>query len=382
MRRARCRISATSVMYITQGKGIMLKRVGVLLWALSWSGLCLAAKPIELPMPLGESLPVEIVEAQQELGVVVPATAQNMGMQFGLIGALIGSAVQNSQVKNAEEAVVPLRDLLVGYPFNQKMQDALRAKLVSEGISPNPQVTVMPSTWEAYDAQQKAQLPPQALVLTPSYSVDSQFTQLTVLVHAQFVERSVKSNGKIKVVPRLTRDYSYQFPMSGARSPEPIQDWVALGAPGLAAVVDRGIQQSVDMLVNDFTAESRAAWNAKVKAEAVNLSGMRYSGVPVRQGEGWSWLRMGRGHMQTLLGLEPLLAGAPLPAAFVPPAAPTMVAAAEGVTGETPAEAIATGAVDAAAPAPAAEPATQAAPDVAPATTPADAAAATAPVGG
>lgn len=362
----------------------MLKRVGVLLWALSWSGLCLAAKPIELPMPLGEQLPVEIIEAQQEIGVVVPATAQNMGMQFGLIGALIGSAVQNSQVKKAEEAVVPLRDLLVDYPFNQRMQDALRAKLVSDGISPNPQITVMPTVWEAHDAQQKAQLPPQALVLTPSYSVDNQFTQLTVVVHAQFVERSVKSNGKIKVVPRLTRSYSYQFPMSGARSPEPIQDWLALGAPGLAAVVDRGIQQAADMLVNDFTAESRAAWNAKVKGEAVNLSGMRYTGVPVRQGEGWSWLRLGRGHMQSLLGLEPLLAGAPLPAAFVPAAAPMMAAAPDSAVTEASAEAIVTGAVEAAAPAPATDavPQAPATPDAAPATTPADVAPASAPVGG
>lgn len=365
----------------------MLKRVCVLAWALSLPGLCLAAKPIELPTPLADSLHVEIVESQQEIAVSVPATAQAVGMQFGLIGALIGSAVQNSQVKKAEEAVIPLRDLLVDYPFNQRMQDALRTRLVSADISPNPQVTVMPTAWEAHDAEQKAQLPPQALVLRPSYSVDSDFGQLTVLLHAQLVERSVKPNGKMKVVPRFNRNYSYQFPMSGARSPEPIQDWLALGAPGLAAVVDRGIQQAADMLVNDFTAESRAAWNAKAKAEAVNLAGTRYSGVPVRHGEGWSWLRQGRGQMQVLLGLEPLLAGAPLPAAFVPAPATVMVASAEAAAAETPVvpeATVATGTVDAALTPPAVEAASPApaVPAVEPSTAPSDIAPATAPVGG
>ena len=302
-----------------------MNRLCVLLLALSLPSLCLAAKPVELPMPLAEQLQVEVVESQQEIAVSVPATAQAVGAQFGLIGALIGSAVQNSQVKKAEESVVPMRDLLVGYPFNQKMLESLRAKLATDGISLQPVVTVMPTVWEAHDAQQSAQLPPHALVLRPSFAVDNQFNQMTVGVMAQLVERSLKSNGKVKVVPRFTRQYTYQFPLQGPRSEDPVQDWLALGTAGLTQVLDRGIQQATDMLVNDFTAESRAAWNAKVKPQSIGVGGTLYSGVPVREGEGWSWMRVGKGHMQSLLGVEPLQAGKGL---LATPAAATAVAAA------------------------------------------------------
>jgi hypothetical protein len=347
----------------------MLNRLCVLLLALSLPGLCFAAKPVELPMPLAEQLQVEVIESQQEIAVVVPATAQAVGMQFGLIGALIGSAVQNSQVKKAEESVVPLRDLLVAYPFNQKMQESLKAKLASEGISLQPVVTVMPTVWEAHDAQQSAQLPPHALVLRPSFNVDNQYQQLNVSVMAQLVDRTVKSNGKIKVVPRFTRMYTYQFPMQGARSEDPLQDWLALGTAGLTQVLDRGIQQATDMLVNDFTAESRAAWNAKVKPQSVGVLGNLYSGVPVREGEGWAWVRQGKGHMQSLLGVEPLQVGTGLASAAA--AAPVVADADAPAAVASPVDAPVPAVTDAAAaPAADAAPAPEAAPQ--PAAVPAD----------
>ena len=61
-----------------------------------------SAKQKPLPMPLAPALPVEVVLNQHELAVDVPNTAAAMGGQFGLLGALIGSGIQNAQVKNAE----------------------------------------------------------------------------------------------------------------------------------------------------------------------------------------------------------------------------------------------------------------------------------------
>jgi hypothetical protein len=51
--------------------------------------------------------------SQQELRISVVASSG--GAQFGLIGALVDSAVTNSRVKSAEAAVVPVRDALVDY---------------------------------------------------------------------------------------------------------------------------------------------------------------------------------------------------------------------------------------------------------------------------
>lgn len=298
----------------------------LLLLALSLPNYCLAAKPLSVPMPVAQELPVELIESQQEIAVSVPNTASAVGMQFGLIGALIGSAVQNSQAKKAEESVVPLRDLLVDYRFNQKMQESLQAKLVSDGISPHPVLTVLPTVWEAHDAQQTAKLPPYALVLTPAYAVDNQFTQLTVSLRAQVVDRTVKSNGKIKVVPRFNRLYAFQFPLQGARSADPVQDWVALGSAGIAQLLDQGIAQTTDMLVQDFSAEGRAAWETKPKGQSVTVGGNVYEGMPVRQGEGWAWVRTGKGWMQNVQGYQPLTVGVQ-PAIQVPAAATVATAA-------------------------------------------------------
>ncbi|HEY5972851.1 MAG TPA: hypothetical protein VIT22_12985, partial [Pseudoxanthomonas sp.] len=288
----------------------MFNRV-CLVAVLSLTSFCVqAAKPIDVPMPVAQDLPVELVESQQEIAVTVPQTASAVGMQFGLIGAIIGSAVQNSQAKKAEETVVPLRNLLVDYRFNQRMHDVLRPKLASAGLSPNPTLTVMPTAWEAYDAQQSAKLPAYALVLRPSYAVDSNFSQLTVTLLAQVVDRTIKPNGKIKVVPRFSRPYAFQFPLQGARSQDPVQDWVAMGSSGLAQLLDQGIVQTTDMLVQDFSAEGRAAWETKPKGQSAIVNGNVYAGLPVRQGEGWAWVRNGKGRMQSLQGFQPLTVGA------------------------------------------------------------------------
>lgn len=254
-----------------------------------------AAKPA-VPMPVAEELQVELIESQQEIAVVVPVTATAVGMQFGLIGALVGSAVQNSQAKRAEERIAPVRNLLVDYRFNERVRQVLEPKLASEGMSPRPVLTVLPTVWEAHEAQSSAQVPPYALVLGSSYSMDSDFSQMTVNLVASVVDRTVKSNGKIKVVPRLTRTYSFHYPLQGERSEDEAQDWVALGAESLAQLLDHGIAQTTDMLVHDFSAEGRAQWEAKKKG-------------PVQYGEGPAWVRSGRGWAQTMQGSQPLMAG-------------------------------------------------------------------------
>jgi hypothetical protein len=316
----------------------MLNRV-CLAAVLSLSVFCVQAKPADVPMPVAGELQVELVESQQEIAVTVPQTASAVGMQFGLIGALIGSAVQNSQAKNAEEAVVPLRNLLVDYRFNQRMHDALLPKLASPGLSPNPTLTVMATAWDAHDAQQAAKLPPYALVLVPSYAMDSDFAQLTVSLRAQVVDRTVKSNGKIKAVPRVGHTYSFQFPLQGVRSEDPVQDWVVLGAAGLAQLLDQGIAQTTDMLVQDFSDEGRSWWNVKPKGGAVTVDGNVYEGQPVREGEGWAWVRKGKGPFQVMQGYQPLKVGvpvaAPAPAAAVAQATAVSEAAAADVDAAT-----------------------------------------------
>jgi hypothetical protein len=308
--------------------------------------LCLAfnataAKLQPLPMPIAEQLPVELVMSQQEIAVDVPNTASAMGAQFGLIGALIGSAVQNSQVKSAEQRVAEIRNLLIDYRFNERMEQALRARLAGEGISPNPVVVVMPSPWDAASAMDGATLPQDVLVVTPGHAMTYAMDGLSVRATVSLVHRERKSNGKVKQTIRFSRPYGFQFALSAPPAEgETEGGWMGLGKTGMAAVVDKGVEQLADMIAYDFSAAGRAEAQAKVKADKVPFAGRIYRGRSVRSTDAYLWLRSGNGWMQTLQGyevLEPAELTAMAQVAAAAPAAVATPAAAPATVPATPA---------------------------------------------
>ncbi len=270
-----------------------------------------AAKQQPLPVPLAEQLPVEVVLNQQELAVDVPNTASQVGMQFGLIGALIGSGIQNAQAKKAEERVIPLRNELLGYPFNLKLEAALRARLASEGISPSPAIVMMETPWDMHQSQRDTQqMPLTAMVLIPRYSVSNDFDLLSVSLTAQLVDREIRPNGKVKTRYRYGRTYSFNFPLAGEGREENLERWVAMGAPRLGEMIDQGVDQVVDMLVYDLSTEGRADWDNKAKSQLATVNGVAYQGTIVREAPEWVWVRTGNGVQRSLQGYHPIaLAG-------------------------------------------------------------------------
>ena len=283
----------------------MMRRICL---AIGLAALCfnVLAKPAPLPMPLAPELPVEVVLNQHELAVEVPNTAGAVGMQFGLIGALVGSAIQNAQVKKAEERVIALRNALLDYHFNERVEAELRAKLASEGLSPNP--VIMATPWDATDAQQNKQdMPLHAMVIVPHYAIDSGFAAMTVSLNTSIVDRTIKPNGKVKTKILFTRNYTMHLPLAGPISEEENpQRWSGMGAARLGAVLDQAVVQVTDMLVHDFSAAGRAEWAQKIKRETATIKGISYPGRDVRHGDDWVWVRSGNGNYSTLQGYLPV----------------------------------------------------------------------------
>jgi hypothetical protein len=297
----------------------MLRRLCLAL-GLAFSCFSVRARTVELPVPVARELPVELVLNQQEMAVEVPQAAAAVGMQFGLIGALVGSAVQNSQAKKAEARVVPLRDLLVHYRFNERLEAAVRSKLASDGLSPNPQLTVRQTAWDEAQANARP-ASMQALVLVPRYAMTYDFRTLSVSLATSYVERTPKSNGKYKTKTLFSRVYKFDFPMAAApvEGEDMVQRWSALGSDGLSRLLDQGIAQTTDMLAFDFSAEGRSQWSQTGKGQSAEVAGQHFPGMQVRQGAGWVWVRSGKGWAQSLAGHQPLDAttlaalAAPLP---------------------------------------------------------------------
>ena len=330
----------------------MLVRLVASLAALCLSFNALAAKPVPLPMPIAQDLPVELVLSQQEVAIDVPNTASAMGAQFGLIGALIGSAVQNSQTKTAEKRVADLRNLLLDYRFNERMEQALRAKLAGEGFSPNPQVAVMATPWDAASAKDSAKLPQDVLVLTPRYSFTHTLDALTVRVDVRYVHRERKSNGKVKETLRFSRPYAYQYAVTDYPGEEGAIDrrWLGMGKAGVEGLVDQGIAEVADMVAYDFSAAGRAEAATKVKNDKIPFNGRIYRGRSLRATPDHVWVRSGNSWMQSVNGYATLNAGkmtavaAPAPQPVVetaPAAAPVAAPAAPAANDAAPAPAAA-----------------------------------------
>lgn len=325
-----------------------------------------AAKPEVPPMPVAPQLPVEIVLAQQELGVEVPATGAAVGAGVGgLLGAMIGTAIDKAAVSNGEERVVGIRNLLVDYPFNANMEAALRAKLPSDGLSPQPEVSVCAAPAASGSAMIAVgchlTASPGVLVITPRYVVDNKFENMVVRLDAQLVSREIKSNGKPKMRSRLASTYHFNFPIEKFDGETPEQTaarWTALGREPLSALLDTGIAQVTDMLAYDFSAEGRAE-RATPKRGSTTFKGQFFNGQQVRVGDAWVWSRMGKHSGDALHGYYPVV---PASIASLTTATAPVAALAE-VAPEAVAPAAAAPAIDTSVPAPATPEATTPAAD-------------------
>ena len=337
-----------------------------------------AAKPEPLPMPVAQQLPVDIVLGQQELAVEVPASGAATGAAVGgLLGALIGTAIDKAAVSNAEERVVELRNLLVDYPFSQRAEAALRAGVASDGLSPAPQITTCdaPAAVGGGGMVVVAGLsfgcsvvPAKGvLVVSPRYAIDNRFQNLAVRLHVALIDRETKSNGKPKL--RLVSSHQYQFnypleALDGQKPDDNAARWIALGSDQLEAMLDYGIDQTIQMMAYDFSEAGRTERGEK-KRGSTFFKGESFNGQQVRAADHWVWTRLNAG--LPLHGYYPVRAGA-LPAVAAAPdtgmAAQTegAVAPPAAVTADAAATEAPSAPVDDAVPATDAAPATEPAP--------------------
>ncbi len=279
-----------------------------------------------VPKPIAPQLQVEVVQAQQEIAIDVPTTASNVGMQFGLIGALVGSAIQHSQAQGAEQRVTAVRDALVGYDFNARLEQALRVKLVSDAISPEPQFTLLTPVAVAERTAARSEIPAQALVLVPRYSFDYEMSKLTVRIDATLENRERKGNGKYKFRSQFKHAYAFSFPI--ANPAKTAQPWLDQGRAGLAALLDQGVAQVTDMIAYDFSDAGRAEWDRDNRKQFARVKDRGYPGLPIRQEADYVWVRTGKFDAQVVQGWQPLDASlAPAETAAAAVAAPAAATA-------------------------------------------------------
>jgi hypothetical protein len=258
----------------------------VVLFAASFAAT--AAKSASLPMPLGERLPVELVLGQKRLIVEV---ADNTGLAIAM-GPLIPGLIDGISASRAEERIAPLLDALASYRFDDRFEAELRGRLVSDGISPDPQLVVLPLNRERLGTLM-GDAPTYALVITPTYAMSQSFDRMYVQIAVQLVDRTIKDKGKFKSRIRAARVYRFSHLLKETRVKEHVAAWHSLSPGELAGLLDESMRHVIDMMVYDFTAEGRSGWDAIVRHGRAKLGDRLYGGLEVRRGDDWIWLRSG-----------------------------------------------------------------------------------------
>lgn len=260
------------------------------------------AKQPPVASPVAEQVPVIVVLDQRELLVPPANTGAMVGSQFGLIGAIIGAAVDNSANKKIETAVIPVRNELLGYDFAGKVETAMRARLPSPGFSSNPQFHFFNNAPDA--VKTPFPLPRRFVSITPSYVMDSSFSQLEVVMSVSVKDGEAKSNGKQKFKVAYMRDFRFRYHLKNPAEFQ-VASWTRIGGARMGAMLDEAINQTVDMIVHDFTAEGRALWPLNHNKERTRVDNLSYLGREVRHGDQWAWVRSGKQpFFQTTLGVH------------------------------------------------------------------------------
>lgn len=259
-----------------------------------------AAKPEMPPMPVAQQLPVELRLVQQEMDVDVAdagtAVAAGVG---GILGALIGAAVNKAAVSNAEKRVAELRTKLVGYPFNQHFETELRRNFSVEGLSPDPQFKVEHTVFAINDSSGQSAPGNGILVVSPHYTMSQDFERMKVAVAIHYVDRYLDRKNRLQQKARFARNYAWVYEMpkiSGSGASEDAARWTQLSGERLAAMLDQGIAQVVALINYDFSAAGRAQAVAKKRGDvavpAGDVAGLFVSGQGntrvVRTGLGWT----------------------------------------------------------------------------------------------
>lgn len=218
---------------------------------------------------------IEVMLTQPEMAVDVPNTGGAVAAGVGgILGALIGAAINKAAVSNAETRVAEMRNTLVDYHFNDRFEQVLRAKFAAANLAPAPTVEYLHSVRGrdeliAANAVSRTGL----LYLSPRYSITSDFERMSVTVPATTLDRSLKGE-KVKERYRAFGNYTYSFPMqkiAGSGATEDSKRWVGLGGPEMVAMIEEGIDQVTDMIVYDQSPAGLVEAKTKVDRKGRNV---------------------------------------------------------------------------------------------------------------
>jgi hypothetical protein len=288
---------------------------------------CAGARRIPLASESSAKLQtVRPIAALNQQEIKTSIVVSNSGAAFGLIGALVDTAVNNSAAKTVETKVVPVRNALVGWDAGVALRAALEREVRPvTALKAGPiEVKQLPDTKDAIAAL-VAQTKADALFLVQAdYRLTPSFDAVVVTAKVSLLPC------KAAAAPAPTEDASAEAPkplylntfvtsagLSGfaaATTPEQAAAmWAADGGRPVRVALDGSIDELARMIAFDVVQSGPAGASSPSEkyeppADAPKLTSIGpyatgvLNGYPVRQEKGRAWLRVATGELAAVPG--------------------------------------------------------------------------------
>jgi len=267
------------------------RALGACLLSLAVSGSGFAAIKNNYIAPEARSVDggrdVRVVVGQAEIKANINALNTTAAAGGGLLFALIDAGVNNARAKDAEKAVIPLRESLVGYEFDPRaeMASAMTLSALDWFGAKQAQLTKDESAEGVLTALDAAATP-QLLVLRYSYETTADFSAILVHLNAQLVNKQIpagkKSDARLqgKNLPYVQAVRSViLLPNAIPKDPDGnVRLWTADGGRAARAALDLGIERCQQLLQRGLTqsaadAASMAKRNKRPLSSVPGISG-------------------------------------------------------------------------------------------------------------
>jgi hypothetical protein len=249
---------------------------------------CVAA-PIQHTMPGGQrgiagGRGQIVTVAQSEIGAGIQPSTISAATGGGLLIALVDAGINNARAKTAEAAIVPVRDALTDFYFEQRAMaasEALAERTPWLGVT-RTELNKDPSN-ASFSKALDASPNPQTLTTTYSYLLDQNFRVAKLSVTVALIKKALPKNGKPEHRALLAnavfaRTFVFVVPL---RNPTEEMDqnavlWAKDGGKPIEESLNKALQKA--LVVIQKALEQSEAQEKKVQAGKVERLYGGYAG--------------------------------------------------------------------------------------------------------
>jgi len=204
----------------------MIKKISIILLSVVFfSGCSITPHKVSIQNKVEATVDVISIVNQHELEALFPiSNSSGVSVQFGLIGALVGSAIDASvNSSNAEKAtnkLSPIRDKLIDFSFDEVLQSN-----IEQILDKHPTVSIgSVNTFKDHKAAQKQMtVGKYYLTLSTEYKLDMDFRVPFIVTYATLIKKGATKRKDETI-------YKNTFTYFAEMLPAPVKDRVALDA--------------------------------------------------------------------------------------------------------------------------------------------------------